>query len=551
MGTSKYKVYNGFLQGSLDTDTCDKLIFLRRAFENNESIAPLENLLYNLTDEQVDYSIAHEVDIPVEERPQGTLRPYQTVGVAFMYYAKSCLLGDSVGLGKTAQVAGLVNLFLAEHGRAPKVLFFSDKNAVNQIRREMIRFTGQFYRLHEGTRDSLEHLMALHVDTMPNLVIPSHVIRNNDFQSWMMYFRPNTYDIIVVDESSCLGNSTTQIYKAAKELFKGTERIILLNATPFETDLGTFYNQLNLLDPNFLPTKKEFDSRYRVMDYSGIFPKFSGRYRNTSEVKQLVGLRYLTRTRKDLGATFTNCTADVILSKLTPSQRALLRNTQLHRQVYDCPWTIQPMVGTPKIRATKELLDELFHLRGVTSTLIYANFRESQERLRDILDESGYSVEVINGSTSTNDSSAILDRFREGTTQVLITNVQKALNLPHCNHCIFYGYNPNPNKMIQFEGRITRSFDIHDKHVYMVLTEGKEFNTFRDTILQRAKASDGFAGSDFNLVISLLTDKLREMGLSTNPQEGTPSKQDPHNPQVSGLSPTTLYDPNDPNVFSL
>lgn len=510
MGTSKYKVYKGFYQGSLDEETCDKLIFLREAFDNNESISGLENFLFNLTDDQVDKVIARGVDVPISERPQGTLRPYQTVGVAFMFYAKSCLLGDSVGLGKTAQVAGLSNLFREVYGRDPKVLFFSDKQAIPQIRREMVRFTGQFYRLHQGTRDSLDELLALHPASLPNLVVPSHVIRNPDFQSWLLSI-PQEYDIVVVDESSCLGNSTTQIYKAAKTLFKNIERLILLNATPFEKDLGTFYNQLNLLDNSFLPTKKEFDSRYRVMDYSGLFPKFSGKYKNASELKSLVGLRYLTRTRKDLGATFTDCSADIILTPLLPQQKILLRSTQLYRQVYDCPWTIQEDVGTSKIKATRELIDELFQLRSVTSALIYANFRESQYKLYDILTQRGYSVEIINGSTTTSESSEILERFREGTTQILITNVQKALNLPHCNHCIFYGYNPNPNKMVQFEGRMTRSFDIHNKHVYMILTEGHEFRSFRDIILQRAKASDDFAGSDFNLVISLLTERLAQM----------------------------------------
>ena len=40
----------------------------------------------------------------------GELRDYQTVGTGFLYYSRHSILGDGVGLGKTAEISALINL---------------------------------------------------------------------------------------------------------------------------------------------------------------------------------------------------------------------------------------------------------------------------------------------------------------------------------------------------------------------------------------------------------------------------------------------------------
>ena len=82
--------------------------------------------------------------------------------------------------------------------------------------------------------------------------------------------------------------------------------------------------------------------------------------------------------------------------------------------------------------------------------------------------------------------------------------MQKGLNFGNCNYCIFYGFDPNPNKMVQFEGRITRSFDIIDKHVVVLCSEGKEFKRFNEVIKRRAEASSKFSKADISCIMSIL-----------------------------------------------
>ena len=53
---------------------------------------------------------------------------------------------------------------------------------------------------------------------------------------------------------------------------------------------------------------------------------------------------------------------------------------------------------------------------------------------------------------------------------------------------------------------MTRERDIIGKHVYGLVSKGKELSTLKKTVADRAQASDIFAGSDYSCVLSLLLD---------------------------------------------
>ena len=113
----------------------------------------------------------------------------------------------------------------------------------------------------------------------------------------------------------------------------------------------------------------------------------------------------------------------------------------------------------------------------------------------------------MNGDTEIEEKNKLIDGFKKGDFRVLITNVQKGLDFGDCNVCVFYSYDPNPSKMVQFKGRITRSFNIENKHVYILVSKGDELRTLRTAVADRAKAMDDFDGSDFSCVMTLLLDK--------------------------------------------
>ena len=62
--------------------------------------------------------------------------------------------------------------------------------------------------------------------------------------------------MFIIDESSIIKNTTSDIYKNTKAILKYHERKILLNATPLEQNVLEFYNQLDLLVDIEIPLSK-------------------------------------------------------------------------------------------------------------------------------------------------------------------------------------------------------------------------------------------------------------------------------------------------------
>ena len=435
-----------------------------------------------------------------------------------MYYAKNVILGDSVGLGKTVEVCGLCNLLESvymKNGIDFRVLYLTDKNLLVQAQNEFIKFTGNYIDILYGTANHVNKFCKENSDYIHYSVVGAHsLLTSEKFQEYLIQYKRDNgcypFDLLVIDESGgVLANSDTKTYKAASQIKKMFERVVLLNATSFEKELRMFYNQINFVDDTLLPTKTAFSKEYEVMSYHGPYPEFSGKYKNQSKFRELVSYRYFARTRKSSGAVMKNCTADLLISPLSSEQKELLKRTSMPNMVYDCPSYFNTgietnEVTTPKMADLVKLVTQT--LKDVDSILIYARYKEAQFCIQDVLNE--YDVEsfILNGDSSQEEREAVINSFKLGDIRVLITTVQKGLNFGNCNYCIFYSYDPNPNKMVQFEGRMTRTYNVENKHVYLLISKGKELKTFKQVVSDRAEASDVFAGSDFSCVLSILLD---------------------------------------------
>lgn len=533
MGKAKVVTYcNDRYKGSLDDDACNKIEQVLYTDSVNEGLHDLAHLITCAYDSEVTQLIEdmeccgvsmHDFDTTTV----GTLKNYQTCGVALMYFAKNCILGDSVGLGKTVETAGLYRLLCSDRKNEVqagvkvkrknfRALMLTEKNLASQFRTEMVKFTSEYFELIPSAEKAvMDKFLDWHsIDTeLDYSIVGTHgLLSNTSFLMWLEQCRTQgagfPFDLLVVDESSCLGNTKTQMTKNFKAISKYFDRIVFLNATPFETKLDIFYNQLNLLDPALLPTKEKFTKEYCIMDYRGMYPKATGKYKNQAQFKQLVGYRYFARTRRDKGATMEDCDGKIILSKLSAIQKEWLSKSQLHRVVYDCPNHLDPHIefnseNVPKLASLTELFKN--ECSDANSILIYVYYKEAQKYLSKWLTNKGYSNRVLNGDTSYSERLSAIDGFKRGDYKVLITNVQKGLNFGSCDYCIFYSFDPNPSKMVQFEGRTTRDFDIIGKHIYILCSDGAEYKKFNDIVRPRAKATTELTNSDISVVMNILT----------------------------------------------
>lgn len=447
----------------------------------------------------------------------GTLRDAQTIGVAFMYYAGSALLGDEVGLGKTVQIAGLCNVLRKEYesqGREFRYLVVTEKSSAGQIRDKMIQFTGEYVGLFEsGETKVVEKYLASNKDKRYYSSVGSHSLLNNP--QFIIDTAKRPYDLIVFDESSGAKNASSEIYKNCKALFKLHKRKVLLNATPVELEIREMYNQLDLLDPNYLPNITEFNRKFTKVK-RGMFGFQPDGYKNEDEFTEAIKLRYLARTRADLGANYTENTYKTILIPLSQEQKALNKKTSLKQMVTDYPTGVDRNIEyseftTPKLAVMFKLIEEkvdVFH----SQALIYCRFIDAQNKMRDMLEEKGYRTVVLNGKSKALERASIVKGFNNGQYDIMITNVLRGIDLKTCDTCILYTIDPNPQKMVQFEGRMTRDFDIEYKSLYLLVAMGKEKKFVEEKLKLRVSASAAFSKTGKSMVLEAInSEENKEM----------------------------------------
>lgn len=528
MGRKREVFYhNGRYQGKYLSDKdCDKLekILALREGGSGQYFKDLEGIIYDMPTAEIDRILFTGNTDDVEEYVHGKLRPYQTLTVAYALVAKRWLCGDSVGLGKTVEIAAIHN-FCNSHnsgrrGKGFQTLFLTKNSALNQVQREMVRFTGEHWEGITGQAADVDRFIDSFSSTggVPNTVGTHSLVSSPEFQNFVTVYKAEhgygPFDMVVMDESSVLSNTKTQIYTISKKLFEDVEYKVCLNATEFSKHLLDFFNQLNWADDTFLPTKTEFQKTYCVMKRNnfgyGFIPD-KNNYKNPEKFRHAIGYRYFVETRKNIGATMEDSEAVVYATEENDYLRQQLKLTSTPSMAINCPWAIDRNASIavdfcPKIAAVQDFFKRVLNSgrgEGMPQYIIYANYKESQEGLRYIMEVLGISYEVINGETPAEEREKIREDFKEGGFAVLITNVARALNLDFVDNLIFYEF-PNIAEAIQFEGRITRGMSIKGKRVFIFLSEAKELKDFLTNARAAARELSRFTETDHSMLLNLL-----------------------------------------------
>jgi SNF2 family DNA or RNA helicase len=514
------KYYKGkYFQGNMTDDAADAILTL---ISDYDSVTSLRHVItdapdYVITDIKDDAESYEKENGTLEGFSKdyseltgvGTLRDAQTIGVAFIYYAGSALLGDEVGLGKTVQVAGLCNVLRKEYenkGKEFRYLFITEKSSAGQIRDKMIQFTGEYVGLFEsGEKTVVEKYLEKNKTKRYYSSVGCHSLLNNP--QFLMDTAKRPYDLIIFDESSGVKNTSSELYKNCKSLFKFHQRKVLLNATPVELEIREMYNQLDLLDFDYLPNITEFNRRF-TKTKKGMFGYQPDGYKNEDEFRESITLRYIARTRAELGATYTQNEYKTILIPMSQDQKALSKKTTLHQMVTDYPTGVDRNIAyneytTPKLAVLFHLIDEnvdSFH----SQALVYCRFVKAQNEMRDMLIEKGYRTVVLNGKSKATERAAIVKGYNNGEYDIMITNVLRGIDLKTCDTCILYTIDPNPQKMVQFEGRMTRDFNIEYKSLFLLVSMGKEKKFVEDKLKLRVGASAAFSKTGKSMVLEAI-----------------------------------------------
>ncbi len=187
---------------------------------------------------------------PLPASLEQTLRPYQRIGAAWLWYLYGQKLGgilaDEMGLGKTLQALALITS--VKGGRvipsAPSpTLVVVPASLVENWRREAARFApGLRVFIHHGASRLSAAGFVAH-----DLVLTSYGTLSRDAE----LFSSVEFDLILADEAQHLKNRRTQAAQSLRTLH-GHGRF-LLTGTPLENSLDDLRSLFEFLMPGFLP----------------------------------------------------------------------------------------------------------------------------------------------------------------------------------------------------------------------------------------------------------------------------------------------------------
>ena len=190
---------------------------------------------------------------------QATLRPYQQVGVQWLYLLARLRLGaclaDDMGLGKTIQVLSLLLVLKREAGdeRKPSLLVAPASLLANWAA-EIARFAPSLKAL--VAHPSAMPAEQLKSDAAENLAGTDLVITSYGSLARVPWLGSTRWRLAIVDEAQAIKNPAAKQTKAVKALKADTR--IALTGTPIENRLGDLWSIFDFVNPGLLGSAKQF-----------------------------------------------------------------------------------------------------------------------------------------------------------------------------------------------------------------------------------------------------------------------------------------------------
>ena len=136
-----------------------------------------------------------------------------------------------------------------------------------------------------------------------------------------------------------------------------------------------------------------------------------------------------------------------------------------------------------KIEKLTELIDEILNDDPQQKVIIFTEFVATQQYIRNLLLQRGYSVTILNGAMDMEARDSALREFRKQTNIFISTDAGgEGLNLQFANIIINYDLPWNPMKIEQRCGRVDRIGQQRDVHIYNFIVGDTVENRVREVL---------------------------------------------------------------------
>ncbi len=190
---------------------------------------------------------------------QGILRPYQQIGVRWLYLLAKLGLGaclaDDMGLGKTIQVLSLLLVLKQQENAKPQPSLLVAPASL------LANWASEIERFAPGLKALVAHPSAL--SASERKAIDAGCLRDVDLviTSYGSLLRipwlaDTSWRLAVLDEAQAIKNPNARQTRAVKQLKAGAR--LALTGTPVENRLGDLWSIFDFVNPGLLGSAKDF-----------------------------------------------------------------------------------------------------------------------------------------------------------------------------------------------------------------------------------------------------------------------------------------------------
>lgn len=376
----------------------------------------------------LEYDSIQKVGLSAEIK--ASLRPYQQSGFHWLQALDELgwggCLADDMGLGKTLQTISFLQ-FLKEKYPGSTQLVVCPTSLIFNWENEIQKFCPslRFYT-HYGLQREFSETHFEEYD----VVLTTYGVVRNDLEELSGFL----WQYIILDESQAIKNPDARVTKAVQQL-RAVNRVIL-SGTPVQNNTSDLFAQFNFLNPGLLGTREFFNREFaQPIDKLGSKEK-------TQHLKKMIHPFTLRRTKEqvakdlpDKTVTVLWCTMDAEQRKLYNQYRDGYRNKLLKkideegiaksgldvlegllrlRQICDHPGLVDKSENAIKSAVKiEELIREVQENAGNHKLLVFSQFTEMLQLIKQEFTEAGVSHCYLDGSTPLPKRKQEVERFQE------------------------------------------------------------------------------------------------------------------------------------------
>jgi SNF2 family DNA or RNA helicase len=479
--------------------------------------------------------------VPQPSTLQGTLRPYQLQGLAWLAFLRRFGLGaclaDDMGLGKTIAYISLMlherSLLPAGVKPAPSLLI-CPMSVVGNWQKELARFAPSLSAMVHHGPDRLSAKAFEREAQKHDLVLTTYALAQRDADDLSKI----RWDCVVLDEAQNIKNQYAKQTQAIMQLDARSR--IALTGTPVENRLSELWSIMQFLNPGYLGPSETFRKTYATP---------IERYRDeakTAALKRMIQPFVLRRVKTDKSiiqdlpekmemkvycnltreqATLYEAVVKDMLEKIEQlegiERRGLILVTMMKiKQICNHPAHFlkdeSNLYGrSGKLARLEEMLEEA--VQEGDKALVFTQFAEMGSLLRSHLQQVlGREVLFLHGGVPKMQRDMMIQRFQSERNgpPVFILSLKAGgfgLNLTAANHVFHFDRWWNPAVENQATDRAFRIGQTKNVQVHKFISIGTLEEKIDQLIEQKKELAQAVVGSGEGWVTELSTDQLREL----------------------------------------